>query len=100
MARSVKKGPHCDKRLIEIVTKAKQKAAGNNSVPKVKTWSRSSTIIPEFVNVIIEVHNGKKFIPVFVTSDIIGHKLGEFSPTRIPAVHAANKKAALKSKGS
>ena len=76
MARSVKKGPFLDKYLL---TKAEQ--ARQDKKP-IKTWSRRSTIIPEFVGLTFAVHNGKKFVPVYVTENMVGHKLGEFSPTR------------------
>ena len=76
MARSVKKGPFLDDYLFKKAEKAKQ------DKKPIKTWSRRSTIIPEFVGITFAVHNGKKFIPVFVTENMVGHKLGEFSPTR------------------
>jgi small subunit ribosomal protein S19 len=93
MGRSVKKGPFTDSPLeIKI-------AALNNTNEKkvVKTWSRRSTILPEFVGHTIAVHNGKKFIPVYITENMVGHKLGEFSPTRVfkgHSVKAATEKAA------
>lgn len=77
MSRSLKKGPYVLPKLLEKIQKAK--AAGVTSIEK--TWSRSSTIIPEMIGFTIGVHNGKKFIEVFVTEEMIGHKLGEFSPT-------------------
>ncbi len=83
MSRSLKKGPFCDEKLQAKVTKLK--AAGGNS--NIKTWSRSSTILPTFVGVTFEVHNGKLFIPVLVTEDMVGHKLGEFSPSTIFKKH-------------
>ncbi len=79
MARSVKKGPYIDERLmgrIEIMN-----SSGDKRV--VKTWARASTISPEFVGHTVAVHNGNKFIPVYVTENMVGHKLGEFSPTRL-----------------
>jgi small subunit ribosomal protein S19 len=90
MARSVKKGPFVDKHLIkkvEEMLKANQKKV-------VKTWSRRSTILPEFVGQTFAVHNGRKFIPVFVTENMVGHKLGEFAPTRTFHGHSAEKKVA------
>ena len=78
MARSIKKGPFCDDHLVNKVTKAK----GENDRKVIKTWSRRSTVLPEFVGMTFAVHNGKKFIPVYVTENMVGHKLGEFSPTR------------------
>ncbi len=77
MTRSLKKGPFVDERLIKKIV---DKKAGDKSV--IKTWSRSSTISPEMISFTFGVHNGKDFIPVFVTEDMVGHKLGEFSPTR------------------
>jgi small subunit ribosomal protein S19 len=79
MSRSLKKGPFIDDHLLEKV-QALATPAGKRQV--VKTWSRRSTIIPEMVGLTIGVHNGRKFIPVFVTENMVGHKLGEFSPTR------------------
>ena len=93
MARSIKKGPFVDSHLS---AKVNQEAAGSKKV--IKTWSRRSTIFPEFVGLTFAVHNGKKFIPVFVTENMVGHKLGEFSPTRTFYGHAADKKSKLKKK--
>jgi len=79
MARSIKKGPYIDERLmgrIELMN-----ASGDKRV--VKTWARASTISPEFVGHTVAVHNGNKFIPVYITENMVGHKLGEFSPTRM-----------------
>jgi small subunit ribosomal protein S19 len=78
MGRSVKKGPHVAPKLIRKVEK--QKASGVNE--PIKTWARSSMIVPEFVSHTFMVHNGNKFLKVFVTEDMVGHKLGEFAPTR------------------
>ena len=78
MPRSVKKGPFVDEKLLKKVEAAKD--SGKRVV--IKTWSRRSTILPEFVGVTFAVHNGKKFIPVYVSENMVGHKLGEFSPTR------------------
>ncbi len=88
MPRSVKKGPFIDEHLLRKVDAAIQ--AGGRKV--VKTWSRRSTIIPEFVGANIMVHNGNKFIPVYVTENMVGHKLGEFAPTRTFKGHAADRK--------
>ena len=88
MARSVKKGPYvqeCLLRKIDLETDAPSKKV-------IKTWSRRSTIIPEFVGHTFAVHNGKKFIPVFVTENMVGHKLGEFAPTRTYYGHGSDKK--------
>ena len=87
MARSVKKGPFVDGYLHK-----KAEVAKKDKKP-IKTWSRRSTIIPDFVGVTFAVHNGKKFVPVYVTENMVGHKLGEFSPTRIFKGHAKGKKA-------
>ena len=89
MARSVWKGPYFDITLFKKVKKAKE----DNSKSPIKTWSRRSTIIPDFVGVTLSVYNGKSFIPVFVTEDMVGHKLGEFSPTRVFKGHSGDKKA-------
>ena len=89
MARSVWKGPYFDITLFKKVKKSKQE----NSKTPIKTWSRRSTIIPDFVGVTLSVYNGKTFIPVFVTEDMVGHKLGEFSPTRVFKGHSGDKKA-------
>ena len=85
MARSVKKGPFVDAHLMKKVRAMLE--SGDKKV--VKTWSRRSTILPEFVGHTLAVHNGKKFIPVYVTENMVGHKLGEFSPTRTYKGHAA-----------
>ena len=89
MARSVWKGPYFDVTLFKKVKKSKEES----SKSPVKTWSRRSTIIPDFVGVTISVYNGKSFIPVYVTEDMVGHKLGEFSPTRVFKGHSGDKKA-------
>jgi len=92
MPRSLKKGPYIDSKLMNKVLVAQE--TRNNKV--IKTWSRRSTIFPEMVGVTLAVHNGKKFIPVFVTENMVGHKLGEFSPTRTFYGHAGDKKSKLK----
>jgi len=89
MPRSLKKGPYIAPELMKKVLEASQ----SNSNKVIKTWSRRSTIFPEMVGVTFAVHNGKKFIPVFVTENMVGHKLGEFSPTRTFWGHAGDKKA-------
>jgi small subunit ribosomal protein S19 len=89
MARSLKKGPFVDGHLIDKVGAAR---ASNDKRP-IKTWSRRSTILPEFIGLTIAVHNGKQHIPVFVTENMVGHKLGEFSLTRTFKGHTAGKKA-------
>lgn len=88
MPRSLKKGPFIDLKLIKKVLQAQE--SRSNQV--IKTWSRRSTIFPEMVGLTLAVHNGKKFIPVFVTENMVGHKLGEFSPTRTYFGHAGDKK--------
>ena len=89
MARSVWKGPYFDITLFKKVKKSKEE----KSKSPIKTWSRRSTVIPDFVGVTISVYNGKSFIPVYVTEDMVGHKLGEFSPTRVFKGHTGDKKA-------
>jgi len=79
MARSIKKGPYIDERLLERIEK--MNSSGDKRV--VKTWARASTISPEFVGHTVAVHNGNKFIPVYITENMVGHKLGEFAPTRM-----------------
>ena len=88
MPRSLKKGPFVDRPLGEKVINAQ--STGSRKV--IKTWSRRSTIMPDFVGLTFAVHNGKKFVPVFVTENMVGHKLGEFSPSRTYYGHAADKK--------
>ena len=88
MPRSLKKGPFVDDHLWKKV----EAAQANNDRRVVKTWSRRSMILPEMVGMTFAVHNGKKFVPVFVTENMVGHKLGEFSPTRTFHGHAAEKK--------
>jgi small subunit ribosomal protein S19 len=92
MARSVKKGPFVDLHLLKKVEAVR---ATNDKRP-VKTWSRRSTVLPEFVGLTIAVHNGKQHVPVYVSENMVGHKLGEFSLTRTFKGHAADKKAAKK----
>jgi small subunit ribosomal protein S19 len=96
MSRSIKKGPFIQdallKRIVAMNAKSEKKV--------VKTWSRSSTVIPEFVGHTIAVHNGNKFIPVYVTENMVGHKLGEFSPTRLFRGHTGNNKTDKKASPS
>lgn len=89
MPRSVWKGPFVDGYLLK---KAEASHTEGRKKP-IKTWSRRSTIMPQFVGLTFQVHNGNKFVPVLVTEDMVGHKLGEFSPTRTYYGHAADKKA-------
>ena len=88
MARSLKKGPYVHFKLLKKV----ELNVSNNKKSVIKTWSRASMIIPDFVGQTIAVHNGKQFIPVFVTDNMVGHKLGEFSPTRNFRGHGNNRK--------
>jgi len=88
MARSIKKGPYIFHKLMDKVEKSKE----SKKKKVIKTWSRSSMIYPEMVGETIAVHNGKTFVPVFVTENMAGHKLGEFSPTRTLKGHTGNRK--------
>ena len=88
MPRSLKKGPYVHHKLMEKIAKAKQ----SNKRQVIKTWSRASMIIPDMVGETIAVHNGKTFIPILVTENMVGHKLGEFAPTRNFRGHAGNRK--------
>ena len=92
MARSIKKGAFIEERLLDKVRR--QEATGNKTV--IKTWSRRSTVTPELIGQTFAVHNGKKFIPVFVTENMVGHKLGEFAPTRTFYSHAGDRKTKLR----
>lgn len=92
MARSLKKGPFVDGHLIKKADEARE----NMSRKIIKTWSRRSTVLPEFVGLTFAVHNGRKFLPVFVSEDMVGHKLGEFAPTRTFYSHAGDRKSKLK----
>ena len=93
MARSLKKGPFVDKHLVKKVEEMVKTNAKNRTI---KTWSRRSTILPQFVGLTFGVYNGQKHVPVNVTEDMVGHKLGEFSPTRMFPGHGGDKKAAVK----
>ncbi len=92
MARSVKKGPFVDEHLMRRVMEAER--TGSKKV--IKTWSRRSTVLPEMVNCTFAVHNGIKFMPVFVTENMVGHKLGEFAPTRTFKGHSGDRKSKAK----
>ena len=92
MSRSIKKGPYVEGALLKRVQE--MNASGKKAV--VKTWSRASTIFPEFVGHTIAVHDGRKHVPVYVTEDMVGHKLGEFAPTRTFRGHAGDKASAKK----
>ncbi len=92
MARSIKKGPFVDTHLVEKIKKARE----TSDKRPIKTWSRRSTILPEFIGLTVAVHNGKQHIPVFVTENMVGHKFGEFALTRTFKGHAGDKKAVVK----
>ncbi len=94
MPRSLKKGPYIEPKLLKKVLSAQE----SRSRKVIKTWSRRSTIVPELVALTLAVHNGKKFIPVFVSEDMVGHKLGEFAPTRTFYGHSGVKKTRVKTK--
>jgi len=94
MARSIKKGPFVDAHLIKKV----DAAVSSNDKRPIKTWSRRSTVLPEFVGLTIAVHNGRQHIPVYVSENMVGHKLGEFALTRTFKGHAADKKTAVSKK--
>ena len=93
MGRSLKKGPFVDYHLWEKISKGEK---GGKKM--IKTWSRRSTILPEFVGFTIAVHNGKNHVPVFVTENMVGHKLGEFAPTRTFRMHSGDRKGDSKAK--
>ena len=96
MARSIKKGPFVDGHLMKKIDEAQ--SAGSKKV--IKTWSRRSTIFPEAVGLTFAVHNGRKFVPVYVTENMVGHKFGEFAPTRTFHGHAGDKKGKPAAKGA
>jgi small subunit ribosomal protein S19 len=89
MPRSIKKGPFIDGHLLDKINKAREA----NDKKAIRTWSRRSTIVPEAIGLTFAVHNGRKFVPVFVTENMVGHKLGEFAPTRTYHGHSGDKKA-------
>ena len=88
MPRSLKKGPYIDSKLLKKV----EKTMSMKKKQVIKTWSRRSTITPDFVGLTFAVHNGNKFIPVFISENMVGHKLGEFAPTRIFRAHSGDRK--------
>ncbi|MEI2767126.1 MAG: 30S ribosomal protein S19 [Nitrosomonas sp.] len=92
MPRSVKKGPYVDAHLINKIKKAQE----SNDKRPIKTWSRRSTILPDFIGLTVSIHNGRQHIPIFVTENMVGHKFGEFSLTRTFKGHAGDKKATAK----
>jgi len=89
LPRSLKKGPYVDEKLMKRISDMNEKNERN----VIKTWSRRSTITPDFIGHTLAVHNGRKFIPVYITENMVGHKLGEFSPTRTFRSHSGDKKA-------
>jgi len=91
MARSAKKGPYVQPSLLNKVQKVKE--SGKREV--IKTWSRRSMVIPDFIGLTIAVHNGKKFVSVFITENMVGHYLGEFAPTRTFRLHSGQRKAGM-----
>jgi small subunit ribosomal protein S19 len=93
MARSIKKGPFVDQHLVKKV----ETARGTNDKRPIKTWSRRSTVLPDFVGLTIAVHNGKQHVPVYISENMVGHKLGEFALTRTFKGHSADKKVAAPS---
>ena len=92
MPRSLKKGPYIEQKLMNKVLMAQESRSGR----VIKTWSRRSTIVPEMVGTTLAVHNGRKFVPVFISENMVGHKLGEFSPTRTFYGHSGDKRSRLK----
>jgi len=92
MTRSLKKGPFVDEQLMDKVL-AQQRTGDKRAI---RTWSRRSTVLPEMVGLTIAIHNGKKFVPAFITENMVGHKLGEFAPTRSFRSHAGSEKAVKK----
>ena len=88
MSRSLKKGPYCDERLLARVEKLNEE----DKKEALKTWSRASTIYPQMIGHTIAVHDGRKHVPVYITEEMVGHKLGEFAPTRKNGGHGENKK--------
>ena len=92
MPRSLKKGPYIEPKLMNRVLMAQETRSGR----VIKTWSRRSTVVPEMVGITLAVHNGRKFIPVFVSENMVGHKLGEFSATRTFYGHSGDKRSKLK----
>jgi len=92
MARSIKKGPFVDSHLLAKIDKAVE----SNDKRPIKTWSRRSTVLPNFIGLTISVHNGRQHVPIFITENMVGHKLGEFALTRTFKGHAADKKTTKK----
>ncbi|MGE5421876.1 MAG: 30S ribosomal protein S19 [Ignavibacteriales bacterium] len=94
MGRSIKKGPYCEEKLLKKVEILNE----TNDKKVIKTWSRRSTIMPQFIGITLAVHDGRKHIPVYVTEDMVGHKLGEFAPTRTYRGHAAKNEKTSRSR--
>lgn len=94
MARSVKKGPFVDQYLLAKAEAARK--AGGGAAKVIKTWSRRSTVLPDFIGLTFAVHNGKKFVPVYISEGMVGHKLGEFAATRTFFGHASDRKTKVK----
>ncbi|MFH1643977.1 MAG: 30S ribosomal protein S19 [bacterium] len=94
MARSVRKGPYVDAKLMEKIERVK--ASGKRET--IKTWKRNSMVTPDFVGLTIAVHDGRKFVPVFITENMVGHALGEFAPTRTFRLHSGQRKAGAEEK--
>jgi len=92
MSRSLKKGPYVDEKLLAKIEKMNE----TDSKEAIKTWSRASTIYPQMIGHTIAVHDGRRHVPVYVTEDMVGHKLGEFAPTRLFRGHAGDKKSKVK----
>ena len=88
MARSVKKGPYVDEKLLKKIEKMKKE----KKKKVIRTWARQSVVTPEFVGLTFAIHNGKQFIPVFISENMVGHRLGEFAPTRTFRVHSGDRK--------
>lgn len=95
MTRSLKKGPYIDPNLLKKV----KYAIANKSREAIKTWSRESTISPDMINLVFKIHNGKNFIEVHITEAMVGHKLGEFAPTRTFRLHSGQRQAGMKKPG-
>jgi len=91
MARSIKKGPFVDEHLL----KKAERAASTGDKKVIKTWSRRSVVVPEMLGLTLAVHNGRKFLPIFVTDNMVGHKLGEFAATRTFSAHSGDRKATV-----
>lgn len=96
MARSIKKGPFIDAHLVKKAEKAQ--STGDKKV--IKTWSRRSTVVPELVGLTVAVHNGRKFLPIYISENMVGHKLGEFAATRTFVAHSGDRKTKVEEGGA